>query len=92
MDASGWSFNQRRKSMQMAPGQRRSLNIGNNVVSVDDLYKVSCTAAAATITAVAVVTPAAALAAAVAAAVSAATAFLLRVLAEVMANISYADV
>jgi hypothetical protein len=43
MDAqpAGWNFNSRRKSMQGgAPNQRRSLNIGNNVVSVDYLYKV----------------------------------------------------
>jgi hypothetical protein len=41
MDVPWWSFNQRRKSMQGGPaGQRRSLNIGNNVVSVEDLYKV----------------------------------------------------
>jgi hypothetical protein len=53
----GWSFNARRKSMQGgAPNHRRSLSIGNNVVSVDDLYKVrvcccSCfDAAAATAT------------------------------------------
>jgi hypothetical protein len=37
----GWSFNARRKSMQGGtPNHRRSLNIGNNVVSVDDMYKV----------------------------------------------------
>jgi hypothetical protein len=43
----GWSFNARRKSMQGGePNHRRSLNIGNNVVSVDDLYKVGVVVAA----------------------------------------------